>query len=409
MHQNVVFRVSMVLLLFINCKEESKQERSTNLKELVNHVQSPAASHSSLPYLFSNGNKTLLSWVEKEGDSLTKFKYAEWDAEKWQEPQEILQGADWFVNWADYPMIAENNGNLWSHVLKKSAADTYSYDVKMNVWSKGGNAWQTNLPLHTDGTATEHGFVTVLPYNDAFFVTWLDGRNTEKNAAGERGAMTIRSAEVTAGGIINAESEIDASTCDCCQTTAAITANGPVVLYRDRSSEEIRDISIVRKVEGEWTSPKSIHSDNWKIKGCPVNGPKAAALKNTLVVAWFTAAQKDPRVQLIFSLDGGANFDAPIQIAKGNVLGRVDVLMVDTDTAIVSWMEASDKNAQLKAVRVSRNGNIAAQHVIATLDASRKTGFPQMELVENKVMFAWTEVSKSASAVITAFVSVDQF
>jgi hypothetical protein len=83
--------------------------------------------------------------------------------------------------------------------------------------------------------------------------------------------------------------------------------------------------------------------------------------------------------------------------------------MVDTDTAIVSWMEASDKNAQLKAVRVSRNGNIAAQHVIATLDASRKTGFPQMELVENKVMFAWTEVSKSASAVITAFVSVDQF
>ena len=104
MHHNVVFRVSMVLLLFINCKEESKQERSTNLKELVNHVQSPTASHSSLPYLFSNGNKTLLSWVEKEGDSLTKFKYAKWDAEKWQEPQEsVAESRLW-----DFPLLSNS-------------------------------------------------------------------------------------------------------------------------------------------------------------------------------------------------------------------------------------------------------------------------------------------------------------
>jgi hypothetical protein len=409
MLRSIKILVITILLLGISCKEQSSSEVKEEAKDLTTKIVSPAGNQSSLPHLFSNGNKTLLSWVEKEGDSLIKFKYSEWNANKWQEPQDILQGTDWFVNWADYPMIAENNGNLWSHVLKKSTTGTYSYDVKQNVLPKDAKAWKTNLPLHTDGTPTEHGFVTVAPYKDGFFTTWLDGRNTEANEAGERGAMTIRSAEISPDGIVNNEYELDASTCDCCQTSAAITSNGPIVIYRDRSSEEIRDINIVRMVAGEWTQPKPVHTDDWKIKGCPVNGPKAAALENQLVVAWFTGAQEKPRVQLIFSSDGGANFDAPIHIAGDEVLGRVDVLLVDKDTALVSWMEMFDKKAQLKVARISRKGAMSKHHVIATIDASRKTGFPQMELVDNKVLFAWTEVSKSDTTIQTAFVAIDQF
>lgn len=404
----IILTIGVLLLIGNSCKEQPKPELQQQVKTLAKQIKSPAGAQSSLPHLISKKNTTLLSWVEKEGDSLIKFKYSEWNAEKWQEPQDIFQGTDWFVNWADYPMIAENKGNLWSHVLKKSTTGTYSYDVKMNVMPEGDKIWKTNLPLHSDGTPTEHGFVTILPYKEAFFVTWLDGRNTETNEAGERGAMTIRAAEVAADGSISSESELDASTCDCCQTTAAITDNGPVVIYRNRSSEEIRDINIVRKVAGEWTPPKSIHVDDWKIKGCPVNGPKAAALDNQLVIAWFTEAQENPRVQVIFSSDGGANFNTPILVSEGKVLGRVDVLLIDKETALVSWMETEAKKAQLKVARVSRKGAMSKHQVIATLDASRKTGFPQMELVENKVLFAWTAVSKAASTVQTAFVSLDQ-
>ena len=48
---------------------------------------------------------------------------------------------------------------------------------------------------------------------------------------------------------------------------------GPVAVYRDRSPEEIRDISVVRLVDGVWTEPAPVHADNWMIEGCPVNGP----------------------------------------------------------------------------------------------------------------------------------------
>ena len=107
--------------------------------------------------------------------------------------------------------------------------------------------------------------------------------------------MTLRAAIVSERGEVSKDILLDNRSCDCCQTTAAITTNGPVVIYRDRSEEEIRDISIVRQVEGKWTAPKVIHSDNWQINGCPVNGPKVASLGNNLAVAWFTAAGDQPK------------------------------------------------------------------------------------------------------------------
>jgi len=389
----------------LSCNETAKKE----IKK-VHYIDSPALENSSLPNLFSSNEKTLMSWVETREDTLAILYYAELKYGKWLAPNEILKGNDWFVNWADFPMITENKGHLLAHVLKKSSPDTYSYDIKLNILPRDSTKWVTDLPLHSDGTRTEHGFVTALPYNESsFFLSWLDGRNTLEDKAGSRGAMTLRAAEVTTNGEVQNEVILDSRTCDCCQTTAAITSNGPVVIYRDRSREEIRDISIVRLLEGKWTAPKSIYNDNWQIKGCPVNGPKVSCLGNNLAVAWFTAAKDQPKVNLAFSNDGGVSFNNPIQVDDANAIGRVDVLLLEKGTAIVSWMQIEDKGAVFKAVKVDSLGNRQEPILIAKLEGSRNTGFPQMELVGDNVYFAWTQVSEIGSSVKTAYVSIDQF
>jgi len=401
------FYALVMLIVFLSaCAEPSKRGHP-----VVHTMDSPAGSGSSLPFLFSDGEKTLLSWVEKEGDTLATLRYAALREGAWQQPKDILQGGDWFVNWADFPVIAENRGNLLTHILKKSSGDTYAYDIKLNVLPGDEKTWKTNLALHTDGTPTEHGFVTALPYRDGFFVTWLDGRNTMEDEDGNRGAMTIRAAEVAAMGAIKNEAVLDERVCDCCQTTAAITASGPVVIYRDRSEGEVRDMSIVRQVNGEWSAPETICNDGWKIKGCPVNGPGAAVMNNSLAVAWFTAANDAPMVKLAFSEDGGAHFDAPIRIDGGHAgtMGRVDVALLNQDTAVVSWMEGEGGHARISAVKVSRSGDLSDYLQIADLSASRGTGFPQMEIVGDRVYFAWTDVANDGSAVKTAYVLVDRF
>jgi hypothetical protein len=306
----------------------------------------------------------------------------------------IASGDTWFVNWADYPMIATNGKQFVAHFLDKSGESTYAYDVKLTTSNDNGKNWVDPIVVHDDKKQAEHGFVTLLPYGDNFFVTWLDGRNTAmegmegmKGHEDHHGAMSLRAAIIDNKGNKISEWELDNKTCDCCQTSAAITASGPVVVYRDRSDEEIRDMSIVRLINGQWTAPKSIHNDNWKIAGCPVNGPRVVAEGNNLATAWFSMASDTAKVNVIFSTDGGATFGKPIRVDEGNAIGRVDIVMIDEVSAIVSWMEGTT----IKAAKVHSDGIKEPSIIIAESSESRSSGFPQMTKSGNQLIFAWTD------------------
>jgi hypothetical protein len=199
--------------------------------------------------------------------------------------------------------------------------------------------------------------------------------------------MTIRGAIVDKAGKKSSEWELDNRVCDCCQTSAAITTNGPVVVYRDRSNNEVRDISIVRLVNGEWTEPKTIFADNWKIEGCPVNGPRIVAEGNNLAVAWFSSPEKNAQVNVAFSKDGGATFSNPVRVDEGKALGRVDIVLMDEETAMVCWMEG----LVIKATRVYNTGKKEPSMIIASSSESRSSGFPQMTKSGNQIVFAWTD------------------
>lgn len=389
---NKISVLAVFLLSLFSCAQEKKNIESALV---VTPHESPTGPNSATPYLFTDkNNTTYLSWTEKT-DSANFFKYSKLESGSWSAPSLITSGKTWFVNWADYPMIAADGGdNLISHVLNKSGESTYAYDVKVFASNDRGQSWDNSFVLHDDGKQAEHGFVSLVPYQENLFVSWLDGRNTVMEGMdemagheGHHGAMSLRGAILDYSGKKINEWELDNKTCDCCQTGAAITDNGPIVVYRDRSDEEIRDMSIVRLVNGEWTTPKTIFSDNWKIAGCPVNGPRAVAIGNTLAVAWFTISEEVAQVNVIFSNDGGATFEKPIRIDDGKAIGRVDVVMLDKDNAMVSWMEGTD----IKAIKVNRNGSKETPVVIATSSESRSSGFPQMTKSGNELIFAWTD------------------
>jgi sorbitol-specific phosphotransferase system component IIA len=65
--------------------------------------------------------------------------------------------------------------------------------------------------------------------------------------------------------------------CECCQTLAAVTSEGVIIAYRDRSPSEVRDIYYVRRQNGAWSALQAIHEDGWEITACSVNGPSVAA------------------------------------------------------------------------------------------------------------------------------------
>lgn len=401
------------LLILWSCTTPTQTEEVSTVDFEGEGFLSPAGEKASLPHLIKGGDENLyLSWIEKGDSNWVEFKYAKLVDDQWSEPELISSGNDWFVNWADYPMIAvDKDGNMIAHYLAKSTSGTYSYDVNVVIKPSTEEYWSPPIIPHKDGTPTEHGFVTMLPQNDGtFLLSWLDGRNTgggehSEEGHGSGGAMTIRTAVLDMKAKLTNEVELDNRVCDCCQTGGAMTASGPVIVYRDRSMEEIRDMSFVRKVNDEWSAPKSIADDNWNIAGCPVNGPRVATINDQFAAAWFTAANETPAVKVAFS--NSDSFNQPITVDDQMPIGRVDIVMLDEQSALVSWMTNKNDKTVINTRKVSKDGSMDELRTIAETNGSRGSGFPQMELVGNQVYFAWTNLKEDGSNVMMKKILVD--
>jgi hypothetical protein len=289
-------------------------------------------------------------------------------------------------------------GRLAAHWLQRAGPGTYAYHVKLALSRDDGLTWSDAITPHTDTSNTEHGFVAMWSEGDALGAAWLDGRKYDKDGHHPSNEMSVMSTTITPDGRRGAESPLDGRACDCCQTAAAVTADGPVVVYRDRSPEEIRDISIVRRVNGRWTEPAPLHRDGWKINACPVNGPAIDARERAVAVAWFTAANGEPRVNMAFSSDAGATFGRPIRLDGGAPAGRVDVGLLPDGSALVSWIERTGGDtAAVQVRRVMRDGKASAPITIAASSAARASGFPRMGISRDYVMFAWTQPGRPSS------------
>ena len=408
---------ALITFVAFGCNRNTPQvATSSEVALAIQPAKAPTDADGREPELnAADDGRIILSWVEKIGERRYTLRLAWRDANGWSEPHTVAEGDNWFVNWADFPSaIALRDGTLAAHWLVKSGNSTYAYDVNVARSNDGGKTWSQPIVPHRDNTQTEHGFVSLIPLSDGRLgAVWLDGRNmkdmkeTDEHAPAPE-SMTLRYAAIDRNGNLSDEAELDTRVCECCQTSAAVTSDGPIAVYRDRSLSEVRDIYIVRQVKGAWGAPQAIYADNWQINGCPVNGPSVSADGRRVVVAWFTSVGDTPHVKIAFSNDAGANFGTPIQVDDGETVGRVDTLLLPDGSALVCWLSGNVEGGAIKVRRVQPDGQVGPPSVIAKTDISRSSGFPRIARFGNEVQFAWTEFGKP-SRVRTATADVSSY
>ncbi len=393
--------VGVMMILLAACGDREGQEKlarssSTGTTESgVREIQSPAAPGSGEPNLTAGPDgRVYLSWIEPAADSAHALRFSVLEGEQWSAPRTVASGGDWFVNWADFPSLQVlGNNHMAAHWLQKSGAGKYAYDVRVAVSRDGGATWSPGVVPHTDGTASEHGFVSMwAERGDSVGLVWLDGRKFgAAEAHGGTGEMTLRTTRVGPDGGVAPDHELDGRVCDCCQTGMDISASGPVVAYRDRSPDEVRDIYVTRFVNGAWTPGRPVHADGWVMPACPVNGPQVAADGQRVAVAWYTGADSTAQVKVAFSSDAGATFAAPARVDEGNPEGRVDVVMLADGAVLVSWIERmGEKEAAVRVRRVAQSGRMGEPRTVAGSSAARSSGFPRMVPAGEGIVFAWT-------------------
>ena len=381
----------------------------------ITPIATPAAPNSAQPQLSVSKRGVLLSWIERNGD-LATLKFSERTAAGWTPARTIASGKDWFVNWADVPSALRlPSGAIVAHWLQKSAASTYAYDVRLSYSTDDGKTWSPSFTPHHDGTPTEHGFASLFAMGDGFGLVWLD-----PSTPGDRaGAAAGRSGQVVEHGHDSADMKLhfgrfdrnwkqvenvvaDAKVCECCPTTAAVTTEGIITAYRNRSDEEIRDNYVSRLVGGKWSTPQAVFNDGWKIAACPVNGPSLSANGNAVAMSWFTVKSEQGQAYAAFSQDAGKTFGSPIRVDDGGTLGRVDIELLPDGAALATWIEfiplrpgaSGDKpqsGAQFRARRIERNGTRSAPVTLAGIAGSRASGYPRAAIANGEVVFAWTE------------------
>ena len=385
-------------------------------------MPSPAGPGSGEPNLFAaQDGRVYLTWFEQapEGDGhvLRLSTLDPGRSEGWSTPRTVAEARDFWVNWADFPSVhVLPEGLLAVHWPERSGSGTYDYDVMVSWSEDGGDTWSQPVTPHRDGVSAEHGFVSFFPVDGRTLgAVWLDGRHYAgwDETHGQVGHIgrpddpemslrftTLIPANPPEAGL-GAEELLDARICDCCQTSAALTDRGPVVVYRDRSPEEIRDISILRREGDQWTAPRPIHEDGWEIAACPVNGPMVAAQGEQVAVAWFTAQGDRPRVQVAFSTDAGDTFSEPIQVDDGDPGGRVALVLLASGDAVVSWLERRSGGGEILMRSVSAQGRgrsqLGAISVVAESSTVRSSGFPRMVRSGDHMIFAWTDAREGTA------------
>ena len=372
-------------------------------------MEAPAGPGSGQPHLFAGPDERVgLSWIEPVDSSRDAFQYAAFDGSSWSEPKTVATGTDWFVNWADVPSLRPlPDGRHVAHYLESSGPGVFAYDVRLTQATPDGN-WQPAVTPHRDGTPTEHGFVSLLPWQDDVLAVWLDGRQMDPDAGGHGGGpMTLRSALLTPDGQIEQATLLDDRVCECCPTSAVRTAEGALVAYRNRSANEIRNIGLIRFDGTQWSDPYLLHDDGWQINGCPVNGPALAANGARVVAAWFTAPDGSPRVQAAFSDNSGRRFGDPVVIDGNRPTGRVDVVLLDDGSALVSWIGQDEDGSALRVRHVQPDGTAGRPHTVATVSRSRATGMPRMVRAGDRVYWAWVGERGEASQVQVAHAALD--
>jgi hypothetical protein len=365
----------------------------------IERTESPAGPASAQPQITVSDRGAVLSWLENVA-SQTTFKFSQRTADGWSAPRAIVSGDNFFANWADVPSVLRlDDGTLIAHWLQMSGQETYAYDVRLSRSTDEGVTWSPSFTRHHDGTKNEHGFASLFQAPGAGLgLVWLDGRAMKPPAPGDdegTGDMSLRGAIFDRDLKPLAEDAIDQRVCECCPTAAAVTSDGPIVAFRNRGAEEIRDIYVSRLVGGTWTEPAAVHKDGWQLNGCPVNGPALSARGRDVAIAWFTAPDDQGHAFVAFSQDAGKTFTAPTRVDDVGSLGRIDVELLQDGSAVASWIELAEKRATFSLRRIERNGQRSAAIAVAPLGAGRSSGYPRMALHGNELLFAWTDSASS--------------
>lgn len=238
--------------------------------------------------------RPLVSWVEMKDDREKYLYFAFWDEGDalFAEP-EILQLPDHTaVHEEGMPKMAvKRDGSLlvFYEVSESSPHSRWGVsDIRFQRSFDRGKTWTSPRSVDPDkpmdASASFSGIARLA--DGEIGIGWL-GTNPDTARVGR----PVLFAKSTAEGDFSPPVVVDSTACQCCRVAMTGREDGAIVVaYRDLSPEDIRDISYAVSTDGgqSFGPPRDVSGDQWKVPGCPHNGPSVISDGENSYLVWFS-------------------------------------------------------------------------------------------------------------------------
>lgn len=338
-------------------------------------IDPPAPPGSILPAVAAEGATTvtreheiLMTWLEP-GEARGRLRFARLSGGTWNPPVTITEQVSTpEPNDAPSLTVIETRGVRRTLIARTGDVVARSGD--------GGRSW-TRLD------APPLPFASFAGGEEGAFAFWL--------GSGEDGSAKLLGTRVLAG-----ETLLDPRASPGSGTAAAMTWDGPVVVYQARNATEGREIAVIRRQDARWTEPRPVHGGKWPAAGKPGSGLSVAAERRQVAVAWVADTSRGRRLVVAFSSDAGRSFGAPVVVdtSSPEPTGPVAVTLDDGGNALVLWTAAATPTeATLNLARVSPGGGHGQALVLAKAPSAPSMGLPQIARAADRVAVTWTDTA----------------
>jgi len=351
------------------------------------NMTNPTAAGSIQPnWSATIDGRTVLSWVEPVKAGGFALRYAVHGATGWSEARTAVSGRHFFRHPAESPEVMALSDKLWmAHWVEMPMEGSEAEFVYVSS-STDGVRWSAPVMVNKDKKPVEHGLASMTPSgNGEASVFWLE------TPEGEDGPGYLMHSVVNAAGQVTKEERLQSDVCNCCPTAVTRTAKGLLLAYRDRTKDDIRDISVMRFENGRWSPAKNVHADNWHINACPTNAAAVSARGDRVALSWYTGATDPPRVEVVFSSDGGATFNKQVQVSTGHAYGYTSVALAEDGTAFVSWLQQAEGGAARVMARAVPATGTAGPPVQVADGGRMGLGYPRIAVSGTETWIAWSD------------------
>lgn len=289
MKTRAIYLIPATLILFHACTSQQKKESPAT----VLSKQEGLAKTVYLTRDFSG--LPVLAWTEADGaGGASSLYFSGWDTvnRRFSERIHIPANPSLVAHAEGMPKIVFSaDGNIYAVYAARveGQSNPYAARIEYLVSRDGGDRWTDYGSIHRDSTQEAgHDFFDAIALQDGRIgVSWLD-RSYEK------GGRPVHFAVTDSSGRFTYETVVDDYACECCRTALYERDGTIALLYRDikqTASGTVRDIHYsISEDNGRSFRERNVYSkDEWRVDGCPHNGPDVVALEDSLFATWFTA------------------------------------------------------------------------------------------------------------------------